>query len=224
MVAQGAWAENIVNLSFITQNYVAQNGDVLTGRLLIPVKISINNNAHVTLRNATIIGVDDNSHHYAGITCEGNATITLEGNNEVCGFHSWEAGIQLGPENTTLTIKGDGSLYAYSHGRFGIGPGRTPNSGNVTIEGGNITAIGAEYYPGIGTNEYRAIGNITLKGGTIRAYGGESAPGIGGGWKGNCGTVTIDGSTVYAYGGKNACLLLPAIRATTRARLRTLLP
>ena len=46
-VAQGAWAQRVVDLSFITQNYVAQNGDVLTGRLLIPVKISINNNAHV---------------------------------------------------------------------------------------------------------------------------------------------------------------------------------
>ena len=202
-VAQGAWAQRVVDLSFITQNYVAEYGDVLTGRLLIPVKISIDNNAHVTLRDVTILGDDDNTHNYAGITCLGNATITLEGNNEVCGFHNFYSGIQLGPKNTTLTIKGDGSLYAYSHGRFGIGPGPT-NSGNVTIEGGNITAIGAEYYPGIGTDEYRAMGNITLKGGTIRAYGGESAPGIGGGWKGNCGTVTIDGSTVYAYGGKNA--------------------
>lgn len=203
-VAQGAWAQRVVDLSFITQNYVAEYGDVLTGRLLIPVKISIDNNAHVTLRDVTILGVDDNSHNYAGITCLGNATITLEGNNEVCGFNNWYSGIQPGPENTTLTIKGDGSLYAYSHGTNGIGPGRTQGRGNITIEGGNITAIGAEYYPGIGTDEYRTMGNITLKGGTIRAYGGESAPGIGGGWKGNCGTVTIDGSTVYAYGGKNA--------------------
>ena len=203
-VAQGAWSENVVNLSFLTQNYVAEYGDVLTGRLLFPVKISINHNAHVTLRNVSILGVDDGSYGYSGITCLGNATITLEGDNEVCGFYRYQPGIQLGPENTTLTIKGDGSLYAYSHGCFGIGPDRVPNSGNLIIEGGNITAVGAEDYPGIGTSDKRTIGNITLKGGTIRAYGGKSAPGIGGGWKGNCGTITIDGSTVYAYGGDKA--------------------
>ena len=33
MVAQGAWAENVVNLSTLTSDYVAQDGDVLTGTL-----------------------------------------------------------------------------------------------------------------------------------------------------------------------------------------------
>ena len=233
-VAQGAWSEKVVDLSTLTSDYVAQDGDVLTGTIdNKAVMISIAPGASVTLRNATIIGSAEyyttsegsgqgpskTIYHYKhpnpGISCVGYATIILEGNNQICGHSPYYPGIMPGPTGTTLTIKGDGVLYAYSHGCApGIGTPRCGlfddfgdsgyELGHLIIEGGNITAIGAEYYSGIGTDEYRAMGNITLKGGTIRAYGGESAPGIGGGWKGNCGTVTIDGSTVYAYGGKNA--------------------
>ena len=65
MVAQGAWAET-VDLSTITKSYVAQDGDVLTGTFntniltqLNPVKISIADGASITLRDATILGIDE---------------------------------------------------------------------------------------------------------------------------------------------------------------------
>ena len=108
MVAQGAWSQNVVDLSTLTSDYVAQNGDVLTGKLGTPVKISIDDGANITLKNATIEGSHDKE--FAGITCLGDATITLEGDNEICGNAATYPGIMPGPSGTTLTIKGDGAL------------------------------------------------------------------------------------------------------------------
>ena len=222
-VAQGAWAENVVNLSTVTSDYVAQDGDVLTGKLNFPVKISIAKGAKITLRDATIIGVDDDDYEYAGITCLGDATITLERDNRVCGNYEDYPGILLGPWGTTLTIKGDGSLDVSSNSYApGIGSyynyKESKTYGNLTIEGGNITAYGgdafslSEHYgiPAIGATPGATIGSITLKGGTIHAYGGKVGAGIGTGYdnqddkSGYCGTITIDGSTVYAYGSESA--------------------
>ena len=47
---------NTIDLSMLTGDYVAQNGDVLTGTLSGYYKISIAPGATVTLRNATIPG------------------------------------------------------------------------------------------------------------------------------------------------------------------------
>jgi hypothetical protein len=247
-VVQGAWSENEVNLSTLTSDYVAQDGDVLTGTIdNKAVMISIAPGASVTLRNATIIGSAEyyttsegsgpgpskTKYHYEhanpGISCVGNATIILEGNNQVCGHSPYYPGIMPGPKGTTLTIKGDGSLYAYSHGCApGIGTprgGLFDNSagsryelGHLIIEGGDITAFGGdgmenldEDYgsPGIGCDRKSSLDGITLKGGTVRAYGKRGSAGIGECGttiyycsETDCGPITIDGSTVYAYGGE----------------------
>lgn len=222
-VAQGAWSQNVVDLSTLTSAYVAQNGDVLTGKLDTPVKISIADGANITLKNATIEGSHDKE--FAGITCLGDATIILEGNNEVCGHYAYFPGIMPGPSGTTLTIKGDGALYAYSHGYApGIGTPRGRKSenqqgteyklGHIIIEGGDITADGGkgrgkdDGSPGIGCDRLGSLDGITLKGGTVRATGGKSSAGIGeccvnheDAKETDCGTITIDGSTVYANGG-----------------------
>ena len=83
-VAQGAWSQNVVDLSNVTSDYEVQDGDVLTGKLGTIAKISIANGARITLRDAIIIGSNKSDHitykyKFAGITCEGDATITLEG-------------------------------------------------------------------------------------------------------------------------------------------------
>ena len=112
-VAQGAWSENVVNLSTLTSDYVAQDGDVLTGTLETngdnAIKMSIADNAQITLRNANIL-----YSYYAnllGLKCEGNATITLVGDNKIVASPG-ACCIQAGPVGTKLTIKGTGSLYA----------------------------------------------------------------------------------------------------------------
>ena len=223
-VAQGAWSQNVVDLSTLTSDYVAQNGDVLTGKFDTPVEIKIDDGANITLKNATIEGSYDKK--CAGIACLGNATIILEGKNEVSGHYCYFPAIMPGPSGTTLTIKGDGTLLAYSHGCApGIGTPRCRRSsdqsgvprklGHIIIEGGDITADGGEGRgdendgsPGIGSDRQGSLDGITLKGGTVRATGGKSSAGIGecgvnfiDAKDTDCGTITIDGSTVYANGG-----------------------
>ena len=170
--AMTAWAAD-VTLSG-SDNYTAQDGDVLTGSTSGTVTIA--DGASVTLFNTNITN---------GIVCEGSATITLVGTNSVKGAN-WYAGIQVGGAGTTLTIKGDGSLTATGGSRSaGIGLSyKDVTGGNIVIEGGNITAIGGPednynnanvfYGAGIGTGLYNqdvSLGNITIKGGIVSATG-----------------------------------------------------
>lgn len=179
-----------VNLSTKSTAYTASNGETLTGTLANNVKISIADGATVILHNVNINGSGTwTSGNYAGITCEGDATIILSGTNTVKGFDSDYPGIYV-PENKTVTIQGTGSLTASSNGwAAGIGGGNTGNCGNITITGGNITATGGSGRAGIGGGS-EACGNITITGGTITATGGNNAAGIGGGI-GECGNITI---------------------------------
>ena len=178
-----------VNLS--TTAYTAKNGETLTGTLGSKVQISIEDGATVILNNVNINGSGTwTNGNFAGITCEGDATIILSGTNTVKGFNSDYPGIYV-PENKTVTIQGSGSLNASSNGSgAGIGGGIGFNCGNITITGGNITATGGNGRPGIGGGT-EACGNITITGGTITATGGNAAAGIGGSNTGNCGDITI---------------------------------
>ncbi len=158
-----------INLSDAPDDFTAIDGDVLTGSTSHTVTIA--QNAKITLSNATING---------GILCEGSADITLVGTNSVIGAQ-YKAGIQVGGSGTTLTIKGDGSLTATGgRGGAGIGTGvvfynESNASGNITIQGGTITANGTEFDPntheggsGIGkgytyaTAQSNTIGTITI--------------------------------------------------------------
>lgn len=154
------------------------------------MKISIADGATVILHNVNINGSGTwTSGNYAGITCEGDATIILSGTNTVKGFYEDYPGIYV-PENKTVTIQGTGSLTASSNGwAAGIGGGNG-TCGNITITGGNITATGGNGRAGIGGGT-EACGNITITGGTITATGGNAAAGIGGSNTGNCGNITI---------------------------------
>lgn len=150
-----------VDLGKLTSNYTAKDGCVLAGTLGSNVKISVADGATVTLKDVTINGIDNESYKWAGINCEGDATIILKGANSVRGFHEY-SGIYV-PIGKTLTIKGDGSL----------------------------NAVGNTYTAGIGAGWGRDCGNIIITGGTINATGGQHSAGIGGGFSGNCGNITI---------------------------------
>ena len=179
-----------VDLSTKSEAYTAQNGQTLTGTLGSNVKISIADGATVILNGVNINGSGTwTSGNYAGITCNGDATIILSGTNNVKGFNEDYPGIYV-PENKTVTIQGTGSLTASSNGwAAGIGGGNTGNCGNITITGGNITATGGYGRAGIGGGS-GACGNITITGGTITATGYANGAGIGGGI-GACGNITI---------------------------------
>ncbi len=247
-----------VDLSTLTGHYEAKNGDILTGTLNgdtdkpQPYKITIADGAEVTLRDATINGTNEkicfegsSSCSWAGLTCLGNCTIVLEGSNTVKGFDGNYPGIkaakQVGDgEEYTLTIKGEGSLEASSNGD-GAGIGGElqysnsdirGNCGNITIEGGTVTATGggsgvgggtnygtcgditisggkvtatsSGFGAGIGGGSYVSIGNITISGGKVTATGGNNSAGIGTGKYGTCGKIIISGDEVIAIGGESA--------------------
>ena len=204
----GGDAAPATDLSTITTDYVAKNGETLTGTLGSNVKISIADGATVTLNNVTINGTNDSNYEWAGITCLGDATIILSGTNTVNGFYGVYPGIQAAA-GKTLTINGAGSLTASSYGKgAGIGGGNNVACGNIEIQGGTITATGGQYGAGIGGGDRADCGNITISGGTVYATGGERGAGIGGGRRGptsgSCGNIIISGGTVTATGGENA--------------------
>ena len=200
-------AGKTVDLSTLTADYEAQNGDVLTGTLAGNYKISIADGATVTLDGVTINGGDDYSYKWAGLNCAGDATITLEGTNMVKGFYNAYPGIQV-PMDKTLTIQGTGSLNATSNGyAAGIGGGYQIACGNIVINSGTVEATGGDLAAGIGGGNRASCGNITINGGTVEATGGSNAAGIGGGSKnGACGTITITSgvTSVTATKGANA--------------------
>ena len=209
-MAQGA------HLSAIAADFTANNGDVLTGTPASNMKISIADGATVTLKDVNINGSGTwTSGSYAGITCEGDATITLEGTNTVKGFANGYPGIFVS-SGKTLVINGTGELNASSNGSYstgsggaGIGAGNNMSCGNIEIQSGTVTATGNWGGAGIGGGKDANCGNITISGGTVTATGGQFAAGIGGGKRdliggGQCGNITISGGTITATGGENA--------------------
>ena len=201
---------NTVDLSTLTADYEAQDGDKLTGTLSGSKKITIADGATVMLDGAVINGT--NSSKWAGLTLAGDGTIILSGENSVKGFYEDYPGIFV-PVNKTLTIQGDGSLNASSNGYgAGIGGGYEIASGNITIEGGTVSATGGRFAAGIGGGSSTSCGYISITGGTVTATGGQSSPGIGSGSSTSCGAVTIANTVtkVTATKGENATISIGA--------------
>ena len=202
---------NTVTLSKLiySARFTAKNGYILIGKLNGSCMISIADGATVTLDNVNIAGNNSYLTNYAGLTCEGDATILLTGTNYVKGFREKYPGI-LVAEGKTLTIKGSGTLTAASGGssdrNYGaaIGSGEKINGGNINIEGGTIWANGGIMSAGIGSGYGSSCGNITISGGTVNATGGNDGAGIGAGWGGRCGNIMISGGTVNATGTRDA--------------------
>ena len=183
---------DLSTLSESSDDYVAGNGETLTGKLGHNRKITIAAGAIVKLNNVSINFEASPvlSGTFAGITCLGDATLIISGeNNKLKGFSSGHPGIFV-PSNATLTITGSGTLYALGH-EYGAGIG----SGRY-----NIT-------------DYKACGNIVIQGGTVWATGGSSAAAIGSGASiiftqhdpgtpSSCGDITIRNSVTHIYATK----------------------
>lgn len=231
-VAQGAWADGynqVINLDLYNGDVTVTAGEhwEIYGSSVFKHRIIIQNGATVTLSS-----VDINSNgsvttgDYAGITCFGDATIILNGINNVKGFNRQYPGIQAAKRTGegaeyTLTIKGTGSLSVSSNSNAnpiapGIGGPAFGSCGNIEIQGGTIIATGGGSSAGIGCGPSASgdpsgssCGNITISGGNVTATGGEFAAGIGAGYgisglRSTCGNITITGGTVSATGGNYA--------------------
>ena len=89
-----------------------------------------------------------------------------------------------------------------NEGQAGIGGATSTYSGQIEIQGGDITAYGAKYGSGIGCSNDRDGLEITIKGGHIVAYGGMYGAGIGGGGiKNNDIDGSIEGNDITIYDG-----------------------
>ena len=217
---------NLIVLDTLSRDCVVPDNTRLTGTLNGIYKVSIADGATVSLRDVNInldpSGYDevwDTQYRWAGITCEGNATIYLERENTVKGFCNEYPGIYV-PEGKTLLIYGSGTLNAISGGNpnsdnysllaTGIGGGFNMSCGNIIINEGTVTATGGDYSAGIGSGwSYDgnpvSCGNITINGGTVTATSEHGRAGIGSGLGYNgtstCGDITITVGTVTATGG-----------------------
>ncbi|MBQ6554343.1 MAG: choice-of-anchor J domain-containing protein [Firmicutes bacterium] len=190
-ITVNAQAEGYVHLDELTDDYVAQNGDMLTGELKGNYKISIADGAGVALWNVNI-----NTDEWAGITCLGDAFIIVpRGENTIISNSSYP-GILI-PENKNLSINGYGSLDVRSDNASGIGGAYEKNCGNIEIIDGTITATGGANSAGIGSSCSGSCGNIEIRGGTVTATGGVNAAGIGCGYGGSCGDITISIPTAF---------------------------
>jgi len=190
----------------------ATDGMTIYGTLNANVKISIvDDGATVTLNNATITGTNSDSYLWAGINCENNATIILEGTNNVTSFWEDYPGIYIAPDKT-LIIQGSGTLNASSNGGAngwgaGIGGSDLVDCGNIVINSGTINATGGIWMAGIGGGFGKNCGSITINGGNVTATGGRGAAGIGTGVSQvsiTCGDISITGGVVNATGGRGA--------------------
>ena len=187
-----------VVLSALSEDYVAVDGDILTGPLKEKYKISIADGATVTLSTVFIDG---------GITCLGDATIILADDriNTVNGMDEGQPGIQAGGMGTTLTIRGEekstGKLSAIGGiWAAGIGSGYNSSCGDITIVGGVIEATGGDFAAGIGAGGRGRCGKITIrKPATGTAKGGKGSPSaIGAGDEGECGEINVEDNTIIS--------------------------
>lgn len=197
----------IINLSELTADYIAQDGDVLTGTTGYSIQIAAD--ATITLSDVTIT-----NYQKSTIECLGNATIniedgsvnTLKESDEDSESYARPA-LAFGPSGTTLTINGNTGRLNAIGGRFSPGIGCRASSGaygGLIINGGIISVYGngATYTHGIGATDINnhgpSCGDITINGGTISASGSYGV-GIGAGGTSWCGAISINGGTITSH-------------------------
>ncbi len=195
-----------INLAEVT-SHTAQNGQMLTGKLgggaANTGNVTIAAGATVVLHNVEISSVNTSSGlQYAGIDCQGDATIVLSGTNKVKGGAEYKPAIYI-PSGSTLTIRGHGSLEADgTNCGAGIGGGEMYNCGNIVIEGGHITATAGASSAAIGSGKSKSCAGISISGGTVIASTTGTGAAIGSGETGSCSAINISGGTVTATSSK----------------------
>lgn len=167
--------------------------------------ISISGNAQVTL----VLEGDSEIHgalNHPAIWVEPGSSLTIEGKgslNAIAGDYtgsSGAAGIGGGWGNASNGLSNCGDIVI--------------NSGNVRAEGsGGGAGIGGGYFTNSNINRPEVTGNVTINGGFVRAIGGKprgldqlGGAGIGSGYNQDyAGIVTVNNGVVVAEGGNDKC-------------------
>ena len=153
-----------------------------------------------TALTAGLYALCDDESFSDRVTCSGNVGLVL---CDDCTM-TLSKGIEVG-SGSTLTIYGQsqntGALTVTGTGgdyKAGIGGGPT-DCGDVTINGGVITATGSDRGAAIGSGGTVSGGTVTINGGSVTATNYNYGAGIGGCYSGNA-TVVINGGVISATG------------------------
>ena len=185
-----------------TTDLTLYDGDILYGSGGRNTHLKIAEGATVTLSDVTINTLPDSPEDlntWPAFTCLGDATIIFdrESTCRLKGAYN-NPGILI-PEGHTLTLQGDGVVYAGGgDNAAAIGGGGNGSCGNIVIEGGDISVVGGGSGAGIGCGNNGACGKIVIKGGKITTVGGDYGAGIGSGANGSCEGINITGGDINA--------------------------
>ena len=132
----------VITLTAGTGLVTLQDGDILTGQGGENTRVQIAAGASVMLRNVTDAEIaEDDSHQWAGVTCLGDAVITLKELNWVEGGHGDFPGFYV-PQGSVLHFQGDGRLDTRSKGSCaGIVGDVTVGEGLLDVTDGNTRRI-----------------------------------------------------------------------------------
>ena len=199
-----------ITITSETDAIIVGDGTTLTGTGGVNTHIMIADGATVTLNGLDISNENWGGENQSGISCFGDATIILAKGttNYIRGGRYTDPCIKAGPKNSTLTIKGYGTLVLRSYGLGAcIGGCLRTDCGNIVIEGGTLD-LNTSYINGdgtssghaacIGSGRFAECGNITISGGNINAIANFGAAAIGSGRDATCGNINITGGTIYA--------------------------
>ncbi len=208
-----SWNESR-NILTITGNVTVKNTDSSTEETT--GSIVINGGSQDSPLEVTLAGLNINVYDKwkpaFGLAAGSHVKLTLQGTNTLISGNSY-AGLYV-PEDATLEITAatdEGNeliakciLYygAAGAGIGGNGLDDFPNSGQIVISGGTITASSESVGAGIGGGS-SGYGNVSITGGIVIATGSGGA-GIGNGFGGKGGSISISEGTITATGGYGA--------------------
>ena len=166
---------------------------------------------NLTLEGENIIKA---GHYVPGISVAEGRTIIIDGNGSLSSTGGWQcSGIggglwDWGPCGTiiinggTIYAKGDNSSWIGAAGA-GIGSGAAYANGNITINGGSITALpGNESAKGIGNGGTNEIGTLTMTGNPIIFTTGVSDMSL----DNKTGGILVTRNVTHWYGNNNYTL------------------
>lgn len=197
------YTDGILTVTTTKEVVITSFGIKTTDRIAIAT-----DDAKVTL-NDVVIDVSATTDACALEISVNGVTLTLnEGSVNILKSGSNKPGlsfsVQTTVSNPSLTINGEGTLYAYG-GKNGAGIGSGNNADGFTIQNANIYAYGGDNGAGIGSgNNGKVNSNITITNAVVIAVGGKNGAGIGSGKDGTEAKVVINGSVISATGGNSA--------------------
>ena len=180
---------------------------VVAHNMTVSSPIQISGNVHLILCNNATLNASEGIH----VTTGSSLTVYAQSNQEgmmgalIAGNTSGNAAIGgYSNESSGEIIINGGNITASPSTGYGSAAigGGMGGNGYITINGGKVTAWGEAYGAAIGGGD-EGFGTVVINGGTVIAWGGTDAAGIGGGLGGSNGSITINGGTITATDGIN---------------------